>query len=155
MRKTTSALLALCALAAVAGRADDAEPAADAKAELKKLQGAWTVTKVRANGKEREPRVRLRFTFTGDKLRRVSGPDKDKEIFSETFKVKLDTKKKPHTIELIDQVRRNNRAGVYKIEKGELFLALGTPKKAPKDFKGEFEPVYVMTREKDKEKGKE
>src|SRR5262245_35841085 len=121
MRKTTIAALALCALAALAGRADEADPPADAKAELKKLQGAWAVTKVRADGKERGPTVPLRFTFNGDRLRRVSGPDKDKKTHSETFKVKLDTRKRPHTIELIDQTRRDHQAGAYKIEKGQLF----------------------------------
>jgi uncharacterized protein (TIGR03067 family) len=165
MRKTTSVLLALCALAAAAGRANkaDPEPLAGAKAELKKLQGTWTVTK--AIPGKRKPPFEVTYTFDGDKLRRVAYPPGPKDRGGKgmqrlpTYKVKIDTKMKPHGIELTRAGRKSGGvvlAGVYKIEKGELLLALGEGKNAPKDFKGVGEGVlvYVLKREKSKEKAK-
>ena len=73
----------------------------------------------------------------------------------ETFTVKIDTKKAPHTIELTSATGKRDLVGIYKIEGGELYLALGRGKNAPKDFKGEAGEVHVMTRQKDKEKPKE
>src|SRR5262249_8389863 len=97
MRKTTSALLALCALAALAGRADEADPEPpSAKAELKKLQGSWTVTKWLAKGDELKVRPGMTYTFDGDRLTRP-GPITGRR---QTFKVKLDTGKRPHSIKL-------------------------------------------------------
>src|SRR5262245_60228763 len=130
MRKTTSALLALCAMAALAGRADDPEPDT-AKGELKKLKGTWKVTKVLLGTREAEPRNVMTWTFDGDKLvSTTTGTVRDKGKFeqTQTYKVKIDTKKKPHTIELVPEKGKFGReasgmAGIYKIEKGELYLA--------------------------------
>lgn len=68
-----------------------------------------------------------------------------------TYKVKVDTKKAPHTIELTPASGKRSSVGIYKVEGGELYLALGRGKKAPKEFKGEDGTVYVMRREKAKE----
>jgi uncharacterized protein (TIGR03067 family) len=164
MRKTTSALLALCALAALAGRADDPEPD-PAKEELKKLQGTWTVTKWLSSDGEGRPSSEMTFTFDGDKLTQstylVTLKVKDDRTMK--YKVKVGTKKRPHTITLTltPSNRTRSQAGIYKIEKGVLYLTLGLPVRggkgavAPKDFSGDTGPVYVMTREKAKEKGKE
>jgi uncharacterized protein (TIGR03067 family) len=162
MRKTTSAALALCVLAA-AGRADDPEPDA-AKAELKRLQGTWTVTKV-ISDKGKSPPVAT-FTFNGDKVRRATsqpgaaGGGGKGARRALTYKVKINTKATPHTIELTTQLWKSRKwtfteSGVYKFEKGELHLALGAGKNGPKDFKGKVGAVYVMTREKAKGKAKE
>jgi uncharacterized protein (TIGR03067 family) len=166
MRKTTGVLLALCALAAAAGRADDPEPDA-AKAELKKLKGTWTLTKQAMDGKEWKARFSLTFTFDGDKLVSTQiGSLRGKGKFESTdsFKVKIDTKKKPHAIDLVgDRKRSGSTEWIYKIEKGELYLARRLPGRGkgakaperPKGFKGEGVLVFVMTREKEKEKAKE
>jgi uncharacterized protein (TIGR03067 family) len=164
MRKTTIALLALCALAGAAGRAadPDPEPPGGANAELRKLKGKWTVTKVLSGTRELKLSPEMTFTFDGDKLTRSTslgkpkGNVKGKVERSVKYRVKIDTKKKPHTIEMIPEDGKNGPVGIYKIEKGELYLALGRPTGpkgktvyvAPKDFKGEAGPVYVMTREK-------
>jgi len=154
MRETTSAILALCALATLAGRADDAEPP-DAKEELKKLQGTWTVTKVITGKAERKP-PGITYAFDGDKLSRSNpypGEGKEKRSFQATFDVKVDTAKKPYRIEMAPDAKFKGRIGVskvvgiYKIEKGELSLALGRGGQVPKDFSGKDAQVFVMRKE--------
>src|SRR5262245_39879830 len=122
MCKTTSALLALCALAGAAGRADgpDPEPPADAKAELKKLQGTWTVTKMLAKGDELMARAGTTYTFDGDRLTRAA-PVTGRGERKQTFKVKVDTRKRPHKIVLIPEGAKTRPVAIYKIEKGELY----------------------------------
>jgi uncharacterized protein (TIGR03067 family) len=161
MRKTTTAVLALCALVAVAGWASDPEPPDGGKAELKKLKGTWTATKILDGGVEEEaPAGRLTFTFEGSTLkRRLVGGTNAGGLRS--YRVKIDTKKKPHTIELAPEGGGAAQPGIYKVEKGELYLALGRPARfgkgavAPKDFSGDDYVALVMTREKTKGKGKE
>ena len=72
MTKTTFAFVALCALAALAGRAEgpDPEPPAGAKAELAKLKGTWTVTRRSLGGREAKAPAGLVYTFKGDKVTR-------------------------------------------------------------------------------------
>src|SRR5262245_594476 len=115
MNKATVALVALCALAAVAGRADDPEPPGGAKAELKKLQGTWTVTKRFSGKRDLKLPSTVTYTFDGDKLTRemVLGKAKGGKA---TFKVTIDTKKKPHRIELTPEGGGAGQAGIYKIE---------------------------------------
>jgi uncharacterized protein (TIGR03067 family) len=160
MRKTTSALLGLCALAALGGRADDPdpEPPGGGQAELKKLKGTWTVTKILAGNREVKLSSTTTFTFDGDKLTRTTSLAKAKKKAERSlkYKVKLDTKKQPHRIELVPDNGKNSQVGIYKIEKGQLHFAPGRPTGkngnisyvVPRDFKGEQGPVYVMTREK-------
>jgi len=165
--RTAAVLLALCGVAALAGRADDPdpEPPGGAKAELRKLKGTWTVTKTVWQGREVKARPGLTYTFDGDKLTKAvpalaAGKIKAKAL-KQTYKVKIDAKKEPHAIELIPDGGGAGQAGVYKIEKGQLHLATGRPGRgakgavAPKDFSGDAGPVFVMTREKAKEKAKE
>jgi uncharacterized protein (TIGR03067 family) len=97
----------------------------------------------------------LTYTFDGDKLTRETASGKAKGS-KQTYKVKIDTKRRPHTIELVPLGAARGQVGVYKIEKGELYLTTGRTKGGknargvvtPKDFSGDGEPVYVMTREK-------
>jgi uncharacterized protein (TIGR03067 family) len=149
MRETTSAVLALCALAALAGRAADPDPEPPGgAAELKKLQGTWAVTKMLAKGDEFEPRAGMTYTFDGDKLTRAR-PVTGRGGLKQTFKVKLDTRRRPHTIELIPEGADKGQTGVYKLVKGELYLAMGTAR-APADLSGKGAPVLVMKRVKAK-----
>ena len=163
MRETASAALALCALAALAGRADDPEPPDDKKAELKKLKGTWAITRVVMEGKEWKQRSDTTYAFDGNKLVATTtafAEGKGKFESTESFKVKIDTKKKPHTIDLVPDGKYPGLMGIYKIEKGELYIAkgwregIGKAAKVvrPKDFKGDGVGVYVLTREKDKAK---
>jgi uncharacterized protein (TIGR03067 family) len=157
------ALLALCALAALAGRGDDPEPPGGGNAELKKLKGTWTVTKAVFGKRELKAPPGLTYTFDGDKLTRsmpigkLKGNVKGKGDRELKYKVRIATKKKPHTIEMMPEGAKSGQVGIYKIEKGELYLTMGRGKGAkgakgavtPKDFTGDDAPVYVMTREKD------
>src|SRR5262245_9628635 len=137
MRKTTSALLALCALAALAGRADDEAEPADAKAGLKKVRGTWAVTKTLVQGEERTGGGKLTYTFDSDKLtwrsRTAKGPGRAKwGGVTVTYKVKVDTRKKPYTIELTPErigrgqpeLKGKGQPGLFKVEKGLLYPAL-------------------------------
>jgi uncharacterized protein (TIGR03067 family) len=149
MRKTTSAILALCALVALAGRADDPEPD-KTKEELKRLKGTWTVTRWVSKKRELRGTPVMTYTFDGDKVTKESPAGKGKTLKA-TFKVKIDAKKKPYRIELVPDGTSVTLAGIYKIEQGELYLAVGGVQiEAPKDFNGDTRPVYVMTRKKEK-----
>src|SRR5262245_36209127 len=110
--RSAAALLALCGLAALAGRADEAEPAA-AQAELKKLQGTWTLTKVLSSDGEGKPSCEMTFTFDGDKLTQSTylATLKVKDESTMTYKVKVGTKKKPHTITLTHKGDKTSQAG--------------------------------------------
>jgi uncharacterized protein (TIGR03067 family) len=151
MRKTTSAVLVMCAVAALAGRADDPEPATT-KAELKKLKGTWTVTKAVWGKREAKAPPGMTYAFDGDKLTRTTPLGKG--AGKQTFKVKIDTKKKPYKITMTPEDKDKGQSGIFKVEKGELFLATGRGKggKAPADFKGDDVMVLVMKKE---EKAKE
>jgi uncharacterized protein (TIGR03067 family) len=158
MRKTTSAVLALCALAALAGRADEAEPVpAGAKAELKKLKGTWAVTKRVLGGREAKAPAGLIYTFDGDKLTRRFAAPAGKAGGRQQLTVTIDTAKKPHRLTM-KAVGGKSTVYIYKIEKGELFLATGRGKgaKVPAEFKGDDVALMVLKKEeKAKEKGKE
>jgi uncharacterized protein (TIGR03067 family) len=163
--RSALAILTVCGLAALAGRADDPcpEPPGGGKAELKNLKGKWTVTKAVFKNRELRAPPGLTYTFDGDKLTRTTpigkgkGNIKGKDDRSIKYKVKLDTKKKPYKIEMIPEGAKTGQVAIYKIEKGELYLALGRlafgkgakAAEAPKDFSGDAGPVYVMTREKE------
>jgi uncharacterized protein (TIGR03067 family) len=138
------------------------DPPDGAEAELKKLKGTWAVTRAVREGTEAKPRPGLAFTFDGDKVTQSLPDGRVKgQVLKQTYKVKIDTKKKPHTIELTTESGKTGMVGIYKIEKGRLHLALGQPVKggkgavAPKDFSGDDYVAYVMTPEKAKEKAKE
>src|SRR5262245_45311332 len=128
MGKAMSALLALGGLAALAGRADDPdpEPPGGATAELKKLKGSWTVTKGVLNKRELKAPPGLTYTFEGNKLTRTAPFGKGKGIGKgdnkQTYKVKIDTKKKPYKIELTPDGGGKALSGIFKIEKDELYL---------------------------------
>jgi uncharacterized protein (TIGR03067 family) len=158
MRKAMSVLLALGGLAVLAARADDPdpEPPGGANAELRKLKGTWTVTKAVFNKREIKAPPGLSYTFEGNKLTRtmplgklkvnVKGKGDNKQ----TYKVKIDTKKKPYKIEMTPDGGGKAMSGIFKIEKDELFLVTSRGKdgKAPEDFTGVTAPVMVMTKEK-------
>jgi len=158
MGKVMSVLLALGGLAALAGRAadPDPEPPGGANAELKKLKGTWTVTKGVFNKRELKAPPGLTYTFEGNKLTRTApfgkgkGNVKGKGGAQQTYKVKIDTKKKPYKIEMTPDNGGKTQVGIFKIEKDELFLVTGRGKdaKAPTDFTGADAMMMVMKKEK-------
>jgi uncharacterized protein (TIGR03067 family) len=148
MRKTPIAVLALCALAALAGRADDPEPPADGKAELKKLRGKWVVTRQVVGGRDRPLPEGLYYTFDGDRLTRSTPTDRGRGVKEKRFRVKVSTRKKPHTIELIPEGCDEGQVCIFKLEKSELHLAMGGPKdKAPVNFRGDAGALVVLRKE--------
>jgi uncharacterized protein (TIGR03067 family) len=161
MRKSAAVVLALCALAAVAGRADEAKPAGGAKEELKKLRGAWTVTKT--VWRKRESKVSgVTYAFDGGALTRSSVPPgggKEKRVYMATFSVKVDASKRPRRMVLSSGPEAKGPSEqfkavcIYKIEGGVLYLAMGRDE-APKDFSGDEAQLFVMKREKAEEKAK-
>ena len=151
MRKTTSAILALCALAAVTGRADDPEPLAGEKAELAKLEGTWVVTKAIWGKREARSTPATTYSFDADRLVVVVPPPRGEG--KQTFKVKLDTKKTPYRYTLTPDGGGKAQSGVYKFEKGLLYLARRRGGDAT-DFEGNGRNVEVLVMKKEKPKEK-
>ena len=147
MRKTTIAFVSLCALAAAAGRADDPEPTGGDKAELAKLKGKWTVTGRVLGGREAKSPTGLTYTFDGDKVTRRFEAPEGKAGGRQELTVTIDTSKKPHRLTLSAGRKGKGTVYIYKIEKGELYLATGLKGVMPKGFKGDDVVVLVMKKE--------
>jgi len=145
--KTTLALAALCALAA-AGRADDPEPPGGLTG-LRALKGTWVVSRALYKGREVKVPPGVTYAFDGAGLTWTMPADKIVGERKQTFRVKVNTAKKPHTIELVAKGEGKGTAGVYKVEKGELRLSIWRPKgaNAPKDLSGDEVPVLVMEKQ--------
>lgn len=149
MLRTAVVLVALGAVGA--GRGDDPEPprGGGEKAELRKLKGTWTVARAMIGKREVKTPAGLTYTFDGDKLTWSRPVDKDGVKQVQTYKVKLDTKKRPYKITMRADGLISSE-GIFKIEKGELYLATirtGKPAKAPADFTGDGVVLEVMTKE--------
>ena len=145
MRNAVSAVLAVWAVAALVGRADDPEPPAGA-AELAKLKGTWAVFRATGNKRELKAPPGLTYSFDGDRLSHTA-PLAKGGSHTRKYKVTIDAKKKPHRIEMVLEGQAKALVGLYKIEKGELYLALGKGGKAPADFSGDDGVVFVMKKE--------
>jgi uncharacterized protein (TIGR03067 family) len=143
-------LVVLCvALVAQARSEDDPEPPGGGKA-LRELKGTWTVTRALFGNRESKAPPGLTYAFGGDKLTRKTPFGKGNNNL--TFKVKLDTSKKPYRITMTPENGGNAQSGIFKIENGELFIATarGKDAKPPADFKGNDVSVMIMTKEKPK-----
>jgi uncharacterized protein (TIGR03067 family) len=159
MRQRLAVILALCGLASLAPRAaePDPEPPGAAKAELGKLKGTWAVTRALAGQRELKAPAGMTYTFDGDKLaahmpfvgKGTTLKFKSKDAGREAFKVKVDGKKRPFKIMLIPTAGGRTHSGTFKVEKGELFLALARNKggQVPKDFSGDGALVLVLKKE--------
>lgn len=154
MLRTTVGLLALLGLTALLGRGADPDPEPPAgAAEQGKLRGTWTVIKALSLKREVKAPAGMTFTFDGDKLTRQVPRPSGKGGRKILMTVKIDTRKKPHRIEMIPANKGQATVGIYKIEKGQLFLVLASAKdeKVPSDFSGATRPVLVLTRGKAQE----
>ena len=148
MRKTSMLILTLFALSPLLAWADDdPEPPGKGGPELRKLRGKWVATRRLSNGKEMKPpaKTAITYVFDGDKVTYESGKLKY------VAKVKVDTKSKPHVLELIREDVKSTRKMAFKIDKGELYLASGGFKGddlTKVDFSGNNGLVLILEREK-------
>lgn len=136
-----AALLLLLAPFPAAWAADDPEPPNKGGA----IQGTWVL--VRHVGEGRPGPNNLELTFQKDKLIVKNG---DRHFATHTFTI--DPKKKPAHLDLIDGNRKDKKvAGIYKIEKGELYVCIGERTGTrPTSFDGKAEAVLVLRRQKAK-----
>lgn len=122
-------LLAAASLAGLASFAADPEPPATKDADLKALQGTWQVTSATEDGRPEKGVAGATFTFAKNKL---TAREAKAEVEEVTFT--LDAGKSPKQID----ITRNGGtdAGIYKVEKGVLYLCLpeGRDKPRPKRF---------------------
>jgi uncharacterized protein (TIGR03067 family) len=142
----TVALLALVGFAR--GDETDPEPPGSGGPEVRKLQGTWKMDRLILKGKTPKGPAQTTYTFKGDKVTVDTGKLKY------TAKVKLDTKNRPFTMELIREDIKSTRKMGFKVEKGELFFAIPAGKggqgEIADDFSGEKNPVMVFTKEEKK-----
>lgn len=152
MARSVALIAALFVALAPAARADDPEPPGGSGKALKDLKGTWTVTRAIFGGREGKVPAGMTYAFDGDKLTRSIPFGKGNGDLVST--VKIDAKKKPYRITLTPQnegvaQRFGSQTALFKIEKGELFLATSRASgKVPADFKGDDVAVMVMTRDK-------
>jgi len=121
---------------------DDPEPPGKGK----ELLGNWVVVKVVGKGPGGPVPNDLMLTFEKDKMV-VNVGDRDKL----THKYVIDAKKKPPHIDFTDGNSGKKIEGIYKIDKGELYLCIGeATNRRPANFDGKEEPVIVMKRQQKK-----
>lgn len=121
---------------------DDPEPPGSSAGILRKLKGSWTVSHAIFKGKDVKPPKNMTYLFDGDKMTIDTGLGK-----GQAKKVKIDARKRPFAITLTMEGSDRAQEGIFKFEKGQLYLALSSPKsaKAPTTFDGESGPVLVLT----------
>jgi len=142
--------LALFFCAASSARAeddDDPEPGGGSSQAQRALKGTWTVTKAVFLGRETKAPPGMTYAFERDKLVRTTPFGKGG---NQNYEVKIDARKKPYRITMTPEGGGKAQSGIFKIEKGELFLATGVGKdgKAAEDFSGTNGGVMVMTKDK-------
>jgi uncharacterized protein (TIGR03067 family) len=141
MRRAFVMVLALSAVAAAARAEDvDPEPPGNGRAELRKLRGKWTVTRLRWRGPEKKSSLTPTYSFDGDKMTLGNGRVPD------VAKVKIDVKKKPFTLQITGEDVRTTVRWAFKFDSGTL-LVVANPA-AREDFSGNNGPVMVLERQK-------
>lgn len=139
----------LCGLLAPAGRAEEPSPEPPSEG-LAALKGAWAVTRMNYRGRERKVPEGMSYVFEGDKLTRTAPARGGARGLKQTFKVKVDTRKKPHRLTLTSDAGGKEYQYIFKIEKGELFLAVGRRGETPANFDDMDARALVMKRVKGK-----
>lgn len=144
---------AIILVATVLVAADDQ----DAKKELDKLKGNWTVESIEMDGQKTtgEDSGRMSFTVTDNKYaQKVNGRT------IEEGTIKIDTSKKPPTIDLnitSGMDKGKMQLGIYELKDDTFKLALNLPggEKRPTAITGDNGILFVLKREKEKDKEKE
>jgi uncharacterized protein (TIGR03067 family) len=144
--------VALLACLLIAAADPCPEPTEDGKADLKKMQGTWKVTKLEEGGRAVDAsKIGTRIIVSKDKLT-IKDKNRDEVV---TFQ--LNAKKKPREIDLVP-LRPNGKPddmvpGIYKLEKDTLTICFGKGDKAPRpkgfDTKERGVSVLVMQRVKE------
>lgn len=124
--------VAACAIGLVAA-ADDPKADDAVKADLKKLEGAWVVTEVKAaKGEAPKELEKASVSFSGDMVTMKHG-----ESAAQRMKVKLDPTKDPKEMSFVPEREEKNGApglAIYKIDGDTLTVAMGPPDKRPAKF---------------------
>lgn len=143
---TKTGCVLLCGLLAVMMvRAADPEPE-PAGPELAALKGTWTTVKMTFRDRDLSFPKDNDFIFEGGRLTRMVPPRKDsgKGPTKLTYKVKLDTRKKPYRLTAVPDAGGGVVASwIYKIEKGELTLATARMGGFPADFTGDVATIVL------------
>lgn len=147
MRWSLIGCVAALGLLALRGRADDPEP--PGAVGLKALRGTWAVTKTTFGPRETKVPPGMDFLFDGDKLTRTfpARKGKAKGVEKLTYKVKLDTRKKPYRVTMTPDAGGRDHKWIFKIEKDQLTLATSRAGDFPPDFTGETVATMVMTKQ--------
>jgi uncharacterized protein (TIGR03067 family) len=121
---------------------------------LKELEGTYKVTFMEKVGKvaEKEVNESLKITIKGDELT-VLITEKDGEKKEKKAKIKVETAKTPHTIDITPSdgpEKGKTFPGIYKIEKGEVTVVFTEKGDRPKDFKVEGEAVLIRLKKDEK-----
>ena len=116
----------------------------DAKGDLKKFAGTWSVVSAVKGGKDApENEIKdVRLTFKGDKMTFMKGDD------TKDGTITLDATKKPRQIEVM--IEGKSHPGIYKFEGDQLKLCVGETER-PAEFKspeGSKTMLIVLKREK-------
>jgi uncharacterized protein (TIGR03067 family) len=123
----------------------------DAKDELKKLEGTWSMVSGEQDGKKLDADI-----VKGAKLV-IKGDDHDVKVGKDTFKGthKIDPSKKPKTIDAMDtegKFKGKTSHGIYDLESDTFKVCFAEPgKDRPKEFsttKGTGHIMHVWKREK-------
>jgi uncharacterized protein (TIGR03067 family) len=128
----TNLLLAAVAWGLLA--ADD--PKTDTKKELAKIQGTWTTTTLKYNGKDLTEKYKLTLVFKGDQVS-VEGNDEVKMDYAKAA-IKLDPSTSPRCLD-IKVVGGNQKdadlEGIYEIKGDQLTLCVKVlGKERPTEF---------------------
>lgn len=121
-------VLALCVAVPVCLAADaepEPEPGGDAKSDLKKMQGTWSIVKgTKAGMAQPKEMMSVRFTFEKDQIRLTGGPGGGMEP---TVTFTLNAKKSPPEIDIQPPMGEKPVKGLYKLNKDELILVFNDP----------------------------
>lgn len=144
-----SLLLTLCLAVPLCVAADaepEPEPGGDAKADLKLLQGTWSVVKGLKDGMP-PPKEMLsaKFTFDKDQISITGGPGGSAEP---PVKFTLNPKKVPAEIDIHPPKGEQMVKGLYKLSKDELTLVFHDPgKDRPKKLDEKGTTLIVLKRD--------